>query len=95
MNTHRAYACSENTITCWARDESGTRDLTAEALTVPVYAYGMNCPLLTLDASQAAGGPVSFVVSQTAIEKYFPAGLYRFAIKAGDEQVYGGLLEVV
>lgn len=102
MNTHRAYAGADNTITCWVRDEAGNRDLSAETLTVPVYAYGHPCELLTLEAAQATEGEgiaipgrAEFTVSQAAINRYFPAGPYRFAIKAGDEVVYGGLLEVV
>lgn len=95
MNTHRAHAGADNTITCWVRNDAGKRDLAGLTLTVPVYAYGIACPLLTLDATQAAVGKVEFTVSQPAIERYLPPGLYRFAIKAGEDVVYGGLLEVV
>jgi hypothetical protein len=95
VNTHRAYAGSDNTITCWVRDEAGKRDLSAETLTAAVYAYGLPCVLLTLDASQAEVGKVEFAVTQAAIERYFSPGPYRFAVMAGEEQVYGGLLEIV
>ncbi len=95
MQTHRAYAGADSEITCWVRDAEGKRDLTAETLTVPVYAYGHSCALLALDATQPEVGKVVFTVTEDQTGRYFPVGLYRFAVKAGDELVYGGLLEVV
>lgn len=101
VKTHRAYTGADSVVTCWVRDEVGSRDLSGETLAVPVYAYGHPCELLTLDAAQAMEGEASipgkveFTVTQPAINRYFPTGLYRFAILAGDEVVYGGLLEVV
>lgn len=95
MNTHRAYAGADTVVTCWVRDEEGRRDLTGETLTVPVYAYGMPHELLTLDAEQVAEGAVRFTVTEEQAERYLTPGLYRFAVKAGETVVYGGLLEVV
>lgn len=95
MNTHRAYAGADTVVTCWVRDEAGKRDLTGETLTVPVYAYRMTNELLTLDAKQVAVGEVQFTVTDEQAERYLTPGLYRFAVKAGDSVVYGGLLEVV
>lgn len=95
MNTHRAHIGTTTAVTCWVRDDAGKRDLSGQPLSVPVYAYGMSVPLMTLDAAQVATGQIEFTVSQPALERYFAPGLYRFAIKAGEEQVYGGLLEVV
>lgn len=95
MNTHRAHMGSTTTLTCWVRDEAGKRDLAGKALTVPVYAYGMGVPLLTLDATQVATGQVAFDITQPATERYFERGLYRFTVKADDEVAYSGLLELV
>ena len=95
MHTHRANAGADTTITCRVRDAYGKRDLAGETLTVPVCAYGHPCPLLTLDAEQVEVGQVDFIVTEDQTRRYFPVGLYRFAVKAGDEVVYGGLLEVV
>ena len=87
MNTHRAYAGADNTITCWVRDESGNRDLSAETLTVPVYAYGHPCELLTLDAAQVATpGKVEFTVTESQGSYHWP--LISFQAQQGGAHYY-------
>lgn len=95
MHTHRANIDADTDVTCWVRNRTGRVDLSAEALTVPVYAYGHECELMTLDATGTTEGQATFTVTADQTHRYFPAGLYRFAVKADGSVVYAGLLEVV
>jgi hypothetical protein len=99
MQTHRANLSADTVITCWVRDESGKRDLSAKTLTVTIGPYGFPCVLLTLDATSPATGKVTFTVTQAAADAYFCPGVYRFSVigtqSSVDENVYSGLLEVV
>lgn len=93
MNTHRAYAGADTTITCWVRDASGAVNLASAELDVEVYAYGQSTPLVTLAGEGNAAGRVQFDI--TSDQPDLSPGLYRFAVKAGGAVVYGGLLEIV
>lgn len=86
---------ADTVIRCWVRDEGGKRNLTGQALTVPVYGYGAAQAITTLSATSPAAGEVTFTVTVADTEQTFAPGLYRFEVKAGDEFIYGGLLEFV
>lgn len=93
MNTHRAYRGTDTDITGWVRDEAGKTALTD--LSVDLYAYGLDYPLSTLDATSPTEGQFSFTVTEDFALRYLAPGPYRFTVKVGDAAVYSGLLEVV
>jgi hypothetical protein len=95
VKTHRAWLGADTTITCWVRDDSGKRNLTGAALAVPVFAYGLTVPLVTLDATSPAVGQVVFTITEQQADKTFSPGLYRFHVEAKGAVAYSGLLEVV
>ncbi|TWI04811.1 hypothetical protein IP90_00949 [Luteimonas cucumeris] len=99
MNTHRAYMGADNTVTCWVRDEEGKRDLSATDLTVVLGTYPATAAVTTLEAAQVVDGsdigPVTFDVEQAMSDRYLSPGLFQFQVKADNEVVYSGLLEMV
>ena len=100
MQTHRCYLTSDTTITCWVRDESGKRDLSAYTLSVLLYPYGNATDLgLTLSAIKPATGKAQFIVTAEDATAYLSQGVYRFVLKgvsgSDSETLYSGLLEAV
>lgn len=99
MNTHRAYMGADTTVACWVRNESGKRNVSAADLTAVLSNYPSTVTILALGAAQVVDGddigPVTFDIEQTMSDRYLAPGFYRFQIKADNEVVYGGLLEMV
>lgn len=93
MQTHRAYADADTTVTCWVRTGGAKPDFSGNALVAHVYPYGQQTATAEIAASSPEAGRVDFTV--TAGSQRTPQGLYRFAIEANGAVVYDGLLEVV
>lgn len=92
MDTQRAYADTDTSLTVWLRNEAGRIDFTGQDLSVALYAYGVPGVLVRYDANGNAAGAVTWTVPANG--GYGP-GLFRYSVEADGVNVGGGLLEIV
>jgi hypothetical protein len=94
LGTLRAFAGSDNDFTVYVRDDDGPMVLSG-VTTLEAVIRSRDYDLLTITATSAAPGEVSFTITSENIRKLLNRlGLFRLVVRADDSVIYTAHLEV-